>query len=350
MENIRVALRRAAADHSSSRFEELFGALYLLWVGRSRSSEGRSWAMELKGRPDLDPAIRIVTLGFAASVALNNSLVMGQELAHAAADLSAATNAAPPLIALSVVSLGNVMQGQTEEAIAECDRLIALAPTEPEPFVRGVALGNALAVYATCGVIDRVEDLRTDMAALAEELDNEYLRATLFSNIAPIIHLVDPEHAGVFLLRGYEQNEAIGNPWNRSVMAMFLALHELRSGDDVAAARWACRSLQTANDHSTTFVAQTTSVIVATVKRHSAPDAAVLLGALRAHRSRKQEAGTQAEINAEFRYETSLRRQVGAEFDLLYSKGQALDETAMIALAFSQLDAITDSSDERAGS
>jgi hypothetical protein len=37
---------------------------------------------------------------------------------------------------------------------------------------------------------------------------------------------------------------------------------------------------------------------------------------------------------------------VGAEFDALYAKGQALDETAMIALAFSQLNAIIDSSGE----
>jgi hypothetical protein len=113
---------------------------------------------------------------------------------------------------------------------------------------------------------------------------------------------------------------------------MFIALHELRSGNDGAAARWASRSLRVATDHGLSYLAQTIDAIVATVKRRSPPDAAVLLGALRAHRGRKQLAGTQGEIDAESRYETSLRRQLGVEFDALYSKGQALDEASMITL------------------
>jgi hypothetical protein len=347
LENIRVASRHAADDHSSARFEELYGALFLLWLGRS---EGTSWTLELKARPDLDPAIRIVTFGFAASVAINNSLALANELAHAAADLSAATHAAPPLLAISVTSLVAMMQGRTEEAIAGCDRLITLAPDEADPFIRGVALGQALAVLATCGAIDRIEDLRRDVAALAEELDNEYLRTTLSSSMAPIIHVVDPDGAGEFLRRAYELNGAIGFPYAQSTEAMFLALHELRSGNNVTAARWASRSLQLATDYGLSYVAQTIDASVATVKRHFPANAAILLGALRAHRARKQQAGTQAEIDAESRYETSLRRQLAAEFDALYSKGQALDETAMISLAFSQLDAIVESSAERAGS
>jgi hypothetical protein len=188
------------------------------------------------------------------------------------------------------------------------------------------------------------------MTALAEKLDSEYLRASLFSAMAPIIHVVDPEHAREFLLRGYQQNEAIGNHWNLSVMGMFLALHELRLHDDVAAARWASRSLQAAIDSSPAFVAQTTSVIVATVMRRSPTNAATLLGALRAYRVRNQQAGTQAEIDAESRYETSLRRQLGVEFDAVYSKGLALEEPATMTLAFTQLDAIIESSGEPAGS
>jgi predicted ATPase len=350
LENIRVALRRAADNHSSSRFEELYSALYLLWIARGRLSEGTSWAIELKGRPVLDPAVRIVTLGFAAHAANSNNIALGQELAHAANDLSAATHAAAPIFATSVINLGALMQGRTEEAIAGCDRLIALARDESDSFIRGLALMYCLAQVATCGAIDRVEGLRADVGAAAEELDNDYLRATLSGAMAPIIHVVDPEQAGEFLLRGYQQNDALGIRTGASMLAMFLALHELRSGDDVAAARWASRSLQLATDYGPSYVAQTVNAIVPTVRRHSPSDAAVLLGALRAHRAQKQQAGTQAEIDAESRYETSLRRQLGAEFDALYSKGQALDETAMITMAFSQLDAIIDSSGEQAGS
>jgi predicted ATPase len=349
LENIRVALRRAADDHSSSRFEELYSALYLLWLGR-KPSEGTSWAMELKARPDSDPAIRIVTLGFAASATINNSLTLAQELAKAADDLSAAAHAAPPLVAISATSLVTMMQGGTEEAIAGCDRVIALAPGEQDAFIRGVALANTLAVLATCGAIDRIEDLRTDVAVLAEGLDNDYLRTTLFSGMAPIIHVVDPDGAGEFLHRAYELHGAIGFHSLQSTEAMFLALHELRSGDNFSAARSATRSLELATDYAPAYVAQTTSAVVAIVRRHSPVDAAVLLGALRAHRARRQQAGTEAEIKAESRYETSLRRQLGAEFDPLYSKGQALDEAGMIAFAFRQLDAIIESSGQQAGS
>jgi hypothetical protein len=165
--------------------------------------------------------------------------------------------------------------------------------------------------------------------------------------MAPIIHVVDPDGAGEFLRRGYELYNRYRNV--QSTNAMFLALHELRSGNNVTAACWASRALQAAIEYTAAFVAQTTSVIVAIVKRDSPADAAILLGALRAHRGRKQQAGTLAEIDAESRYEASLRRQLGAEFDALYAKGLNLDETAMIALAFSQLDAIIESSGERAG-
>ena len=80
--------------------------------------------------------------------------------------------------------------------------------------------------------------------------------------------------------------------------------------------------------------------VIAIVKRRSPADAAVLLGALRAHRERLQQAGTPPEIDAENRYETSLRRALGDEFDARYSQGLALDETDMIALTFTQLDAV----------
>jgi hypothetical protein len=248
------------------------------------------------------------------------------------------------------MNIGAMMQGRTEEAISACDRLIALARGESDLFIRGFALMYCLALVATCGAIERVEGLRADVAAVAEELDNDYLRATLSSCMAPIIHVVDPDQAGEFLLRGYQQNDALGIRTNTCMLAMFLALHELRAGNTVTAARWASRSLQLATDYGPSYVAQTINAIVPTVRRHSPADAAVLLGALRAHRARKQQAGTQAESDAESRYETSLRRQLGAEFEALYSKGQALDESAMITLAFRQLDAIIESSDEQGGS
>ena len=70
-------------------------------------------------------------------------------------------------------------------------------------------------------------------------------------------------------------------------------------------------------------------------------DAAVLLGALDAHRTRRQQAGTQTEVEAEGRYAESLRRQLGAEFDTRVATGRALDEEQMLAFAFACLDAVS---------
>ena len=101
---------------------------------------------------------------------------------------------------------------------------------------------------------------------------------------------------------------------------MFLALHELRAGVPLAAVPWAKRALQLAIDVAPSYIAQTTDAIVAIVRRYSPEDAAVLLGVLRAHRARKHQDGTPGEIDAEARYEASLRRALGDEFDALYAK------------------------------
>jgi predicted ATPase/class 3 adenylate cyclase len=343
LENIRVAFRRAADDRSSSRFEDLFSALFTLWVGRGRNSEGASWAAELLSRPDLEPRARIVALGFAASVTNPNSLAVAQGMAAAAVDLSASTGAAAPLVAMTVMNLGAMMQGRGEAAIAGCDQVLALTADEPEPFIRAWALSTSVAVFAICRAFDRIDALQQELTGLAEQLDNQYIRASSSGSLAPIIHLIDPDGAREYLLRSCALNEEMGNAHANSTTTMFLALHELRSGDAVAAARWARRSLELCVDVAPSYFAQTTDAIVAIVKRDSPADAAVLLGALRAHRARKHQAGTPGEIEAEARYESSLRRVLGDHFDALYTQGLAFDETEMINLAFSELDNVTTS-------
>ena len=122
---------------------------------------------------------------------------------------------------------------------------------------------------------------------------------------------------------------------------MFLALHEARSRNDVAAAQWARKALQLSLNNGPSYIAQTLNATVAIVRRHSPPDAAELLGALRAHRDRKHQDGTTPEIQSEIRYESWLRGALGAAFDECYSRGLALDEAAMVALSFAQLDSIS---------
>lgn len=340
LENIRVALRHAAGDHGSSRFERLYSALCTLWLGRGRASEGRSWAMEIAQRSDIEPAARIVALGFAASVSQNADLALGNDLARAAIDLSASTEAAPALLAVSVLSLVALMQGNNKEAIDGSERALALMAHEPNLFIRAVALSQCYAVLATCGSFDQLEEILRELTALSEVLDNAYVRASTANSMAPIIHLTDPANAGAYLRRGYELNVSIGNVGAAHSTMMYLALHELRAGNATGAAEAARRSLQMAVDYGPTYIAQVTNVIVAIVKRYSAPDAVILLGALRAYRERKHQAGTQIEIDSEARYEASLRGALGEEFDARYAQGLTLDEPAMIALALAQLAAI----------
>jgi hypothetical protein len=140
-------------------------------------------------------------------------------------------------------------------------------------------------------------------------------------------YVTEPDRAGEFLRQAYEDNKAVGVFNNLPTLAMFLAPHELRSGDVGSAARWADRALRAATDHGPSYVTMTVNAIVAISKRHSVAEATILLGALRGHRARRQQAGSEFEIEAEFRFEASLRRKLGTEFDSLYSKGMALDET-----------------------
>ena len=94
LDNIRVALRQAAGDHTSSRFEELFATLYSLWQ-HGRSSEAAAWSTELRHRPDLDPRARIVALGCATGVTNYTNLAAAKEFAETADALWEATTPRP---------------------------------------------------------------------------------------------------------------------------------------------------------------------------------------------------------------------------------------------------------------
>ena len=136
LENIRVALRQAAADDDSARFEDLFDALFVLWLARGRTLEGAAWCAELRDRPVVDPRASIVALGWGALIANASDLDVAQEMVATAESISRSTGAAVPLQAIAVRSLGALMQGRSEDAIANAEQLLALAPEEPDVFVR----------------------------------------------------------------------------------------------------------------------------------------------------------------------------------------------------------------------
>ena len=168
--------------------------------------------------------------------------------------------------------------------------------------------------------------------------------------MAPIIHVIDPDGAREYLLRACARNEEMGNAHNNSTTTMFLALQELRSGDTLAAARWARRSLELCVEVVPSYVAQTTDAIVAIVKRGSPSDAAVLLGALRAP-SRPQTPSRARRARSTPRRVTRPRfgERSATSSTSAMPRVSRSTKTEMIALAFTQLDAITQTHDRAKG-
>ena len=253
-ENIRVALRSAAEDLDSARFEEMFTCLFPLWLGRGRTLEGLAWCGEaLRDRPVIDPRASIVALGFGALIANASDLDLAQEMVTAAEALSQSTGAAVPLQAIAVRGLGALMQGRSDDAIADAEQLIALAPEEPDIFVRIQSFQTVLASFAITGDLDRFAELRREIDPAVENLGSRFLIASHASSLSPVAHLVDPDHAEGVLLRGYALNDEFGNLQANCSHAMFLALYYLRIGNDDAAATWTRRSLQLAIDHAPAY-------------------------------------------------------------------------------------------------
>jgi hypothetical protein len=290
----------------------------------------------------VDARASILALGFGALVANSSDLDLAQELVAEAEALSQSTRAAVPLQAIAVRSLGALMQGRSADSVAVAEELIALAPDEPDVFVRLHALQIVLASFAITFQLDRFEELRRDVVASADQLGSQFLISSTAMSLAPVAHLLDPDHAEEVLLRGYELSEQFGNLQANASHAMFVALHYLRLRDEAAAAMWTRRSLQLSIEHAPAFIAQVINTVVAVTKNRSPADAAVLLGALRTYRAHKKQSGTEAEIDAEVRYEESLRRRLGDEFDQLFAEGSALDEPAMLEFAFAHLEAGAD--------
>jgi len=341
LENIRVSLRQAADDQGSVRFEALYCALYTLWIGRGRLSEGVTWAAELRDREVVDVRMRVAALGFAANVANGSDLALATEHARTAlalADASGGTCSA--LLAKAVLGLCSMMQGRIEEALAWCDEVLAEVEDEPVGFVRAEALNCAAGCITVCGAHDRLAPLLPLLQRHVGGSASEYQQAAYTTTMAPIIHLIDPDRAGEYLLRGYRRTLEIGNLHMLGTSSMFLSLHELRSGRDLEAAEWARRSLELVVENSPTFVAQTIAAAIAIVKRSSTRDAAVLLGGLRALRDRTGQAGSPPEIEAETRYQASLRRRLGDDFEAGYAEGLGMDDRELVSFTFAHLDVV----------
>ena len=147
LENIRLSLRQSADDHESSRFEEVYGSLDPLWLGRSRAVEGVAWAAELQLRPDLDPGARIAALGAAAKVVAKYRPRGGRGDGRRCSSRSGRHRRGSAAAGDDGRSLKfATMQGRSVAAIEQCDRILGLAAEEPDLYMRAQAFSRLLFV------------------------------------------------------------------------------------------------------------------------------------------------------------------------------------------------------------
>ena len=213
---------------------------------------------------------------------------------------------------------------------------------EPDLFTRLVAHLRAPGA-AVCEAFDRLDGSIQSSPTSCTKATTAISRRAYDNCWRRVIHLIDPEHAGEYLERACR---ATGTSGTRT----------RADDDDVPRAPRGCvpdascrrlsgRRAAHSSSRSTTRRPSSHACptpIVAIVKRHSPAGAAVLLGALRAHRERSDQAGVTTGDRRRARYESSLRRVLGDEFEVRHAEGLALDETEMIAHAFAELDAITE--------
>jgi len=273
-------------------FDELVGLLFILW-NRDRVMEGAAWAAELQRKPVVDPSARIVALGFAALIMNNIDLSDAETFAKAAEQLWSTTDSVPPTIAISVLSTVELMRGRTDAAIANCEHLRPLAADEPDLFIRAHALAQCHTVLSLCGGLDLWPDLQRDVSDLVERLGNLLLLGTFTLSLGIAASSTDPEGSAELLLQSYTLNDEYGAKVINVTAAMFLALHDLNAGHHRQAARWTRRALELAVTYGPAYIAQGLNITIPIVKRQAPNDAAVLLGALRAHRARRDQTGSE---------------------------------------------------------
>ena len=71
------------------------------------------------------------------------------------------------------------MRGQSDVAIATCERVHSLAAEEPDLFIRAHALAQCHTVLSLCGGLARLPDIERDVIDIVERLDNQLLHAML---------------------------------------------------------------------------------------------------------------------------------------------------------------------------
>lgn len=240
------------------------------------------------------------------------------------------------------MSTVELMRGRNDAAIANCEHLYPLAAGEPDLYIRAHALTQCHTVLSLCGGLVLLPDLQRDVTDLIEKLGNHLLLATFTLSLGIAASTTNHVGSDELLLHAYTLNEEYGGKVVNATAAVFLALHDLRAGHYRHAARWTRRALELAVTYGPSYIAQGLNVTVPIVKRQAPNDAAVLLGALRAHRVRRNQTGSEQEVANETRQVASLRRALGNEFDTFYARGLALSEADTLTLAFTHLDAVID--------
>jgi predicted ATPase len=336
--NIRLALEAAAGDRHSTRFDELYVALAPVWLARSRTVEGSEWAQQFLDRPVLDPQLRASVLGAAAALSQTRNTGDGAPLVAMAEELWVTHDLRPPLSALANRALVAMMDGQDDVANEYCAIVLdGLAKTDDLTWGRYNATSTCLSVLALVGDKDRFREAYVPALRFAEDQGSTWFYAAVRASAASLEHELDRENARTELAITLNAMESIGSHQATVPVAMMIAMHELRCGDVVAAAKAQVRALSLAHEYAPAYIGMQLNTATAVLLGPDMRSAAVCHGAVSAFQKRRHQPGSSRQQQAHAFFKTMLTDQLGEDYETLRTKGALFSDDEMVAFAHTAL-------------
>ncbi|MEM7140755.1 MAG: adenylate/guanylate cyclase domain-containing protein [Actinomycetota bacterium] len=335
-DHIRAAMGAMAADETSGRFQELYGALAPMWNEHGRSTEGIQWAEMLRGRPTLDPALRARALMVAGCVLNIQRAGAAQEYDDEAFALWREHDTDPPMTPMANQALDAMLNADDERARELVDQVLAFAAADETPtWNRDHAVAVVLSVL---GQLDPdLEEFRAiwdrEMARAAEigcEWHQVVVRATMSRNVDKYPDLGDPKP---WVSSVVDDLLALGNPHSASHHLSSLAVLDIRSGEMASGVEHQLAAFELMLEHAPGYVAQRCILVAVLIASSSPQDSASLLGFLRKARASRGYTGSTQELQIEAFAEDSIRPALGDEFEAAYAAGERLtvDEAVEVA-------------------
>lgn len=329
--HVRVVLRDAVDDGASDRFDRLYEALGPAFLGRGRSSEGMLWGAEMIGTPFTDASLRLAGLGCAAVLTTNVAHSNVRPVLDEIDRVAEASGLTSPPIAIGTRALLAVTAGDNQHAGDLVDGLLPhIDFASPSGFGEAQAVTSVIAVLGLLGRHEGLREMVDQYRDYAERMGSAWLYSSANSSATPVAHVLYGDDALDLLTSWTHHAQEIHNEMVVCHCALFLGIHQLRSGDITGSAASLTTSLRAASEASPAYVGQTANAVVAISLRAWPRTATMLLGGLARWRESRSQSGTTIETDAEAKYVETLRRSLGPDFDDALTAGRAWTEREFI--------------------